>query len=181
MGGRGSGNWYRFDAKATVEDCLALDVNKLARDGLLVPSRAGRLDWTRTRTHDGQRVASVGYSTEAVGSDSLKLRLQYRWNDAEDVDLPILVRATRPHFGGRRWWLLCPLAVGGIPCRQWVAKLYLRGRYFGCRNCHDLTYRSCQRAHQTERLMAALTAGTIARRIERLRGRIERLRAVCRL
>lgn len=32
MCGYGSGNWYRWDKKDTVEDCLTLDVNKLTRD-----------------------------------------------------------------------------------------------------------------------------------------------------
>ena len=32
-----------------------------------------------------------------------------------------------------------------------LAKLYRRGRYFGCRVCHDLTYRSSQQAHRAER------------------------------
>jgi hypothetical protein len=51
---------------------------------------------------------------------------------------------TRPHFGGCRWWFLCPLIVNGRPCNRRVAKLYLRGKYFGCRQCHDLTYTSSQ-------------------------------------
>jgi hypothetical protein len=53
---------------------------------------------------------------------------------------------TRPHFGGRRWWFVCPLGVDGRPCGRRVGKLYLppAGRYFGCRHCHGLTYTSCQ-------------------------------------
>ena len=35
-------------------------------------------------------------------------------------------------------------------------KLYLppQAKYFGCRKCHDLSYRSSQEAHQTERALA---------------------------
>jgi hypothetical protein len=36
MGGRGSGSWYRWNKKDTVDDGLSLDINKLVRDGLIV-------------------------------------------------------------------------------------------------------------------------------------------------
>lgn len=45
MGGPGSGNWYRWGSKTTVEQCLALDVNKLAKDGFLRVGTAGELHW----------------------------------------------------------------------------------------------------------------------------------------
>ena len=41
MGGSGSGEWMRVDTKSLVEDCIALDVNRLARDRVLVPWRRG--------------------------------------------------------------------------------------------------------------------------------------------
>lgn len=150
MGGYGSGNWYRFDKKATVEDCWKLDVNRLARDGVLVPWRSGSLHWENTDT--GERLASVSYVTFPQGEFGLGLRLSYRIADTENVELPIRLQTTRPHFGGRRWWFACPLLVNGVVCKRRVAKLYMRGRHFGCRHCHDLSYRSCQEAHHTERM-----------------------------
>jgi len=51
-----------------------------------------------------------------------------------------------------RWWFICPLIVNGRPCRRRVAKLYGNGRYFGCRTCKGLVYRSSQEAHQGERV-----------------------------
>lgn len=58
----------------------------------------------------------------------------------------VRLETTPCHLGGVRWWFICPLGVGGQPCRRRVAKLYLPywSRYFGCRTCHDLTYTSCQ-------------------------------------
>ena len=49
-------------------------------------------------------------------------------------------------FGGARPWFLCPLVVVGEPCRRRVRILYRPwgSRYFGCRRCHHLTYRSRQ-------------------------------------
>ena len=37
MGGEGSGNWYRFDKKATTDECHSVDVRYLHRKGLLTP------------------------------------------------------------------------------------------------------------------------------------------------
>ena len=67
--------------------------------------------------------------------------------------------ATRPRFGGLRWWFVCPLVVNGRPCNRRVAKLHLPppARYFGCRLCYRLTYASCQESHRHDtlyRLMA---------------------------
>ena len=47
---------------------------------------------------------------------------------------------TRPNYGGRRWWFLCPLV------RRRAAKLYLPpgGRLFGSREAYGLTYAFCQ-------------------------------------
>ena len=43
-----------------------------------------------------------------------------------------------------------------------VRKLYLppRGRYFGCRQCHDLTYTSCQESHKDDRAYRMLAGRT---------------------
>lgn len=56
--------------------------------------------------------------------------------------------ATRPHFGGRRWWLRCPRPG----CGKRVRIVYLqRARSgLGCRGCHGLTYYS--RQHHRESL-----------------------------
>ena len=51
MGGYGSGRRWGAFAKQTVEDCLQLDVIKLARDGLIRRTfAAGSLTWTNTAT-----------------------------------------------------------------------------------------------------------------------------------
>ena len=58
----------------------------------------------------------------------------------------IHLQATKPNYGGFRWWFTCPLILGGIRCKNRVGKLYLPpdGLYFGCRRCYALTYRSVQ-------------------------------------
>jgi len=147
MGGPGSGNWYRWDSKTTVEDSLSLGIGRLA------PGASGRITWT----YGDRPAGSVGYEV-SLGSDGPTVTLIYRWNDEEDIRLPILLQATRPALGGRRWWFTCPLTVAGVPCNRRVGRLYLPpgARYFGCRHCHRLAYRSSQEAHQVERALGVL-------------------------
>ena len=68
------------------------------------------------------------------------------------------LQTTPAQFGGQRWWFTCPLIVDGMACNRRAGKLFLPpgAKYFGCRTCHGLTYRSCQEAHQTERLFARI-------------------------
>ncbi len=149
MGGRRSGSWYRWNKKNTVNDGHYLDINKLVRDGLLVRGYgAGSMRWTNTRT--GEETASIGYILEPLGEAGLTMRLRYtktgRNNDKESLDYPVMLQTTRPNYGGRRWWFTCPLVVNGRACHRRVGKLYLPpgGKYFGCRHCYNLTYKSCQ-------------------------------------
>jgi len=43
MGGLGSGSWYRWDSKYTVEQCHRLDIRYLKRQGWLKPGYFGSL------------------------------------------------------------------------------------------------------------------------------------------
>jgi hypothetical protein len=147
MGGFGSGRWG-FNSKAdTVEDCRGLDVRFLARQGALVPWYQGTVRWTR---HE-REIASIGFTTRPSMDAGLTLVLNYRITRSgegafEDIEMPVALETTRPHLGGIRWWARCALVVNNRPCQRRVAILYLPpgGRYFGCRHCYRLTYRSAQ-------------------------------------
>jgi len=169
MGGPGSGNFYRWDKKATVEECLELDVAALKRDGLIDWDRhqIGGLTWRNVAT--GEKTSNISYELNTLDRDRPWLRVFYtttrRWNGEKiDSDYRIPLQVTRPHFGGYRWWLTCPLMVGSRPCLRRVRKLYIppSGLYFGCRQCYDLTYRSCQESDKrVSALRRALLAGQI--------------------
>jgi hypothetical protein len=113
----------------------------------------GSLTWTWA----GGNKSSIGYYVTGSGDWPI-VNLHYRWRDTEDVNIPIRLEATLTQFGGRRWWFVCPLIVRDIACNRRAGKLYLPpgAKYFGCRKCYDLTYRSCQEAHQNERLFARM-------------------------
>lgn len=154
MGGTWSG--YRWRKKRTVENCHALDTANLKRLGLLVPGttdRRGTLRWT----HGGKQTSVVSY-TITVGQTTGGLGLAYQMKSAEgDVAYAIRLVTTPCHLGGVRWWFVCPLVRSGVACGRRVRKLYLGGRYFGCRHCHGLTYTSTQQSDS--RVYAALRGG----------------------
>jgi hypothetical protein len=150
MGGLGSGQWLFRDAKSTVEESFVLSISSL-RQGIC-PGAHGTITWSRA---DGPHLSVNFFVTSDAGA--LVLTLRYRWRDQDVVELPIRLHATGINSGGRRWWFTCPLSVNGVPCGRRAGKLYLPpgGRYFGCRRCHRLTYRSAQQAHLKERLLAS--------------------------
>ncbi len=151
MGGLGSGRWFRFETKkSTVEESLSLAVKDLR--GRLFGGASGTFSWRWA----GGRMASIGYFI-TWSAESPLVNLQYRCGD-EQIEIPVRMQTTTPAFGGCRWWFTCPLITRGVPCGRRVGKLYSppRSRYFGCRICHGLTYRSSQEAHQEERLTGSI-------------------------
>jgi hypothetical protein len=132
MGGRGSG-WQR-ERKTTVEEGLTLTVKHLVAMGAFVPGtyRRGSLTWQ----YDGREFE---YESELRqdGTGSLFLRCVCpRQQFCHWVSLC----STTPHYGGRRWWFICPIK------KIWVAKLYLPpgATTFASRQAYSLSYRSVQ-------------------------------------
>jgi hypothetical protein len=137
--------------KDTVEESLVVAMKDLRKR--LFAGAAGSLTWTWT---NGTKSSICYY---VAGSDDWPtVHLHYRWADKEDVNIPVHLESTPTEFNGRRWWFICPLIVRAIACNRGTGKLYLPpgAKYFGCRKCHDLRYRPCQKAHQTERLFGRL-------------------------
>src|SRR5262245_19639228 len=155
MGGLGSGHWYRDDAKRTVESCISIDSRRLARKGSIVPGArcTSSLKWTSS--HTGEDRGSIGYTIDARTDGTGTMHLRYTHTpyggEPELLDYPVRLVSTRPHLGGLRWWFICPLVINDRPCGRRIAKLYHCGKYFGCRTCLRLAYRSSQEAHQSYR------------------------------
>ena len=152
MGGWGSGNWHRRSKKTTVEDSLSLAVGDFR--GRIYPHSTGKFSWTWA----GGNTVIIGYFVVWARGGPPTLTLHYRWRDGEEIRVPIRLQTTPTNFNGERWWFTCPLIVDGVACRRRAGNVYLPpgARYFGCRKCHDLTYRSCQEAHQAERLLGSI-------------------------
>lgn len=149
MGGYGSGRWAWHSKKDTVDDCRTLSIFDLKREGVLEQGIRRFGSWVWRNAHTNEQRASIGYelnTLQAVGFIRLYYTVSHWQGDKFDMDYWVRLATTPCQFGGERWWFVCPLATNGQDCKRRVGKLYLPsgGRYFGCRHCYDLTYRSSQ-------------------------------------
>jgi hypothetical protein len=129
MGGSGSGNWYRFSSKTLAEHCLSIDVRQLSRKGCLEPWLRYSWGW-----QNGCNII-IETSPEAI---ELAYTISCNGQQGERVHIEVPLSWTSCNYGGKRPWFICP----GKGCGRRVAKLYLAGKYFLCRHCHDLAYLS---------------------------------------
>jgi len=133
MGGPGSGNWYRWDKKTTLDEVKRIDIRYMRNEGLLKPGYTGSLRWT-------SRGKSTGSIQFACQQDYLQLNYRYKtgvddWTPVEEF---VCFDRTPCNYGGERLWFLCPC------CNRRVALLCLYRARFLCRHCHKLPYSSQQ-------------------------------------
>jgi hypothetical protein len=141
MGGQGSG-WQR-GRKTTVDEGLTLSIKDMAEIGALNPGcPKGTLRWRFGDT----TIAVVEYSSSLHSDGTGTLWLRYT-AEGERMYYTITLVSTAPHYGGRRWWFICPIT------KIRVAKLYLPpdATQFASRQAHGLTYRSCQSSFRLQR------------------------------
>lgn len=124
----GRGHWYRWDKKDTTESYLALDMAPFARSVDLTRRRVG---WWYWQWSSGRK-ASIAYIVEPDKGVCLHYTAS-----GQSYDYLVRVDTTTPHYGGVRYWWLCPAC--GRRCR-----ILYGGCRFLCRQCHDLTYETTQ-------------------------------------
>jgi hypothetical protein len=128
MGGLLSSRWGGHDTATTVEGCLDLDASRGARDGILAVGGSAAGAWKWTYLSGGS--FGVHYDADTQDLDQASIRLSYAWvwtatGRRESAAYRVGLTTTRPHFGGLRWWFVCPLSVEGTRCGRRVGKLYL--------------------------------------------------------
>ena len=135
--------------KNTVDDARSLDILTLQQKGVLKKSPG--LLWTCSWSRDGIETGSISYRVEANESGPCAIRLLYKITDREtgeqkSLDYTIKLVSTACYFGGIRWWFICPLVINGVDCGRRCRIIYLSpgAIYFGCRECHQLSYDSRQ-------------------------------------
>lgn len=143
MGGPGSGRESNAGTRLTVEDCLSMPLSLLRKHGLLsARAAAHRLAW---QDEQGTEVASVNVLAHMDDRGESFVRLQYRVGVngvGRHVDQRVSLNSTMLSSGGSRAWYSCP-ACGR---RAGVLHLPPGEKFFACRACHDLSYRSRWRA-----------------------------------
>jgi len=159
-------------AKLTTEECRSLDAFQFARVDWCRAALAGESEpvtgSTIWRDLGGGESASIGWE---AGEGNLVLRYRQPLVADQEVEDAVPVELGR----GRQAFFRCP-APG---CGRRMRYLYLRGRYFRCRRCHDLAYVSQQwewlareralakaRRNQSLPVPPAEAAAQIARRLE---------------
>jgi hypothetical protein len=152
MGGPGSGNWYRWDKRTTLDEVKRLDVRWLHRQGYLQPWVRATVTWHR----GGHQTGSVSVAM-VDGRLVVQCRYRQRGTEAwEDVRQVITLAWTACHYGGQRPWFLCP------GCQRRVAVLCGDGKWFLCRHCYQLPYGSQQETAE----------GRLLRKVRKLRERL---------
>jgi hypothetical protein len=132
----------RPQAKPIVENALTLSISELVRTFVIVPGETNRGTWywsRPSRSGGNPYLLSADYEAHAEAIEHSWLRLSYT-RHGQPIHLRVPLEATRPHYGGLRWWFRCPLNG------RRASKLYLPpGQLkFASRTAHHLTYRSCQ-------------------------------------
>jgi len=139
MGGKGSGSGYRWNKKTKLDEGLTLNINKLVRDGS-IPSRGwttGTREWISARTNDP--VSSIGYEINTGNPDNMWMRVHYTATirgEKHDMDYKITITTTEPHYGGRRFWFICP----HTGARAAVLYCPPGSKWFASRKAYNLKY-----------------------------------------
>jgi hypothetical protein len=161
MGGFGSGKWMDvYRRKISVEQCMSISVKFLRVNGLLEAGRAGEIFWTDPSNKEtGRAVIEVVSSGDG---DITSLRLK-TGGIVTGQEYFIELERMACRFGGVRYWFLCPAVKDDVYCGNRVTKLFLPsgGSVFGCRDCYDLTYQSCQESHKYDKVFGHIEGADI--------------------
>src|SRR5262245_30562715 len=137
MGGYGSG---RSGGKCNVESAFRLDIRWCRQEGVIRQNtRIGGTLQFRSYQDD----LELKYESRLAGEWDSWIRLQYRMDDywtgePLEIDDKIELTATRPKFGGIRWWFICPRSGRRVR----ILYLPLGGRHFWSRRSYRLGYAS---------------------------------------
>ena len=137
MGGRGSG---QQGGRPTVESAWRFDIDALVRGGAI---KAGKYVEGSLKLPSCDDELAIEFESSATNPRNSWLRLRYAicdyWTgEQHQIDDKIYLTASRPWFGGQRWWFVCPNE------NRRVRKLYLPlgARRFRSRGAYRLAYAS---------------------------------------
>lgn len=133
----------RFNHRIPLDNLPALDATAFNKFGLFSHEEATY--WTISNSNNN----SVQIVVE-LPSVRVVYRDYDRFRESEKAyDYFIYLESTRCHYGGRRWWFLCPCNRDGAVCGRRVRKLYLHNSWFGCKWCHNLCYSTQNENHRS--------------------------------
>lgn len=135
-------------ARAIAEQSNSIKIAWLKNQGYF-PKGYSSLNGTITWTYGiSERKSSIGIWIVAGMKDEQNyIRLNYIHTDywtkeKSDMNYRIELETTPCHFGGVRYWFICPLTKNGRYCGRRVGVIYLIGKWYGCRHCGDIAYQA---------------------------------------
>lgn len=134
----------KTNRKRTVEECLALDANKLSRAGAFraAPGTPCSVDWRGTA---GIEILRADFVVSGEPTRSL-IQIRHHFPRSRCEVARTVHLAQEPcHFGGSRYVFRCPGRSCWTSCGRLVRKLYLVDGSWLCRGCGHLTYTARQR------------------------------------
>jgi hypothetical protein len=162
MGSFGSGNWA--DAclrKASVEICNQISIKLLKENGFLDSNKTGTVEWKNVA---GDVVCSVEVeSFISVDVDKTSFLVVRHGVLATSMEQKVELVKHPCNYGGSRYYFACPAVADGVYCGNRVTKLFLPSgsKVFGCRDCYDLTYQSCQESHKYDNIFGHINNADI--------------------
>jgi hypothetical protein len=140
----------RWTTRLTVEECYALDIGQLVRAGVFDgdPRSLCAVTWKHSAA---MPTSSVTFRVFPDRTGALAVHFYHpilaTLSDPAWIQQQIVqITTTKCNFGSVRRWFRCSLVKNGYPCKRRVKIIYStpREKLFGCRECHNLTYRSAQ-------------------------------------
>ena len=131
--------WYQYSKKQTTNDLLNLNISSLKKAEFFQKNtiKNGTISWTSCYGGgEPRKIGSINISSNFIGENRY-VELIYTYKDSDRIDYKVQIATTRPNYGGERYWFVCP------QCGRIVASLY-GSKYFWCRYCHNLTYKTQQ-------------------------------------
>jgi len=138
----------RGSGRVRIEDCLSIDATVLRRCGVFASAFGS--EWTYQWS--GGSTRNINCTVAELPGKAMGLRLRYQRSDVGYPSSMRFVVQTVPvissvcPFGGRRFWLQCPLMHSDVRCTRRVTRLFLApcADLFACRMCYDLRYTTTQ-------------------------------------
>ncbi|MBI3440871.1 MAG: hypothetical protein HY052_03555 [Proteobacteria bacterium] len=125
--------------QTAVDDCRCLNINRMVKLGAIPQCGWQTGNWIWTDKETGEQKSAISYEADTRDPYNAFLRIHYTLTDRDKkIDYKIRLSRTEAHYGGGRWWFICP-SKG-----KRVAKLYLPsgGEIFASRHAYRLKYAS---------------------------------------
>lgn len=123
-----------------VEDCLTLDLAALMRLAPRLDGQVGHgsLSWRV----DDEVVGSAWVRIDLRSAETAQLVIAFACGGEDGGKRRVVAQRVRlaftvPQFGGRRWWMICPVTGDRVRCLH----LPPAGDRFACRKAWNLSYR----------------------------------------